>query len=1330
VPNAKHIVDLPFKKYKYHEKDYDDGLGYYNYLIIFDGNRTRSEKALRIRQCLENLIYVYYVREQITWPAELPPNADSPAYRFNYLTPTGFKFKNRKYISLPKYWLPKHIVKYDDSIINSFLTIRKIVNQPIHTGDNYSVTDDEIDSAIVLLERIITWYFDRYKIDIKTFRSTLERMHSGDQKKIVDSGCIHINQQYWTDLGSACIRDKNNIRQNFFLRTDETLTHKMLAIKLCESNRYPTPPERIIEVTHKGEEEKRSEKLHELIDKLFSINCSVLVKVFAPSGEGKTVFLNHITLAYSFLQDKCKVYYIKNITDDTINFIRSEITATILPLLFILDTPSKQAIDILNHNFSVVREFSYKPFLMIVADQENRFNHRLSGKAWEDKFENYFSEVYKIDFELTPSERENIFKAIIQTIQQTETFGNEKEITIKGIYNSDPKLTIRERINKIVTYLKANITPRDTQEKDVWEEITKDSATLKFRDIFAFVASFYFYGDGASVPVAIFNCGYLPLVTESDVESFITSQSNTAIIKINNGNLELRHDRIAEWFFEFPENINKGVRILKKFVSHFEKEMDPIGCYLFRNIHHSMEKLEIFGGFTKSDSKRILSKYFAVVGFADPACPKVLTELAKLEEEIPDKIHWLNKTIEHNECDVHARTFKVQLLLRIENYNDAQLLLNDLFRISGNASWTLNYQFELDKRLNNEFSAEKYISLAQYKTDYYNALYLVAKRMQKVQATIPVALEILTYLKEKEPDKPFASMIIASIYGRQQSRSGNELAIKELLSVLDKNEKYVPARLLLAEMYIRNGDLTKAENILVEGIDITPDQPSLYVRLVRMYRENKTLIKGAIEKTEKIFSKGLEEQSFGLGIQIRTEYAKWCFENFDTKEKHQTAITINNDTIKLFPLHIHSRTELGIIYQTSRFFKDLNTSITILREAIAIDAKDKEVPSRVVLAKSLMLLNTQSSWIEAKEILEKAKLINPKNFPTYLELIKVYQHFNDIPKLIDSIKAAEETGEVDGKLFTVQAQELLKKGEINQALILLEKALEKDRDNFYFLTQIASILLKYALKEKVKNHNIITSIQRTNSLLFAAEDYLIRSLNIYPKNERALLLLVFVYDALQFRKGDLGKHYNVIRLRNQALQELYHLNHLNPYLILALCKIFVLCWKPRLAIYFFEQWKSNNSTIELKLKYLIQRKEVYKLFNDVEEMKKIENEFNQITRGKEGLEKFVYVFNKYGFNERDNYKLLQIFNKGYIDPSYEFIESDGQIFSIVKKGQKIHNQIQGRDKVFFATYLIDNTIYANNIEPYFEISSSINLIDILPYKLNALGSSKHYTYSL
>jgi tetratricopeptide (TPR) repeat protein len=1297
--------------------NFDDGNGYFNYLEASSPKKRKSNRANAIRCSLENLVHVYYKREKLSWP-DMPKHRDTLNQRIAHLTGAEIVYNKIAYRCPEESLLPRSVVEYEH-IKQSFSVIRDIANGPSHHGNDLLVSDTDLQSALLLLERFITWYFKRYEIDIASLTATVRRLYSPQISADHESGCIHVDSTYWHDLAVSSENDAISIKQNFYLKADERLSHKLLALEASDNHEnHFSLNKKIIETFHKNGG-KRDDAIRQIVNDSLSQNCTILIKIFAPSGEGKTVFLSQIAYEYAQLPNICKTYVINSVNEYTSEYIEDEIQrSNNVPLLFLIDTPSTYS-EYLNKDFSFLRDWSYKSIVFIVADQRDRFKHKLQGEIWEDSFENFFSEVYQVDYKLQQSEREEIFDKLIKAVRLRDDLTKDTEITLKSIYYLNPQLTSRERLFKVSKHLGQSFTIKHNHDWEIWRQLTNQPSFIKYRDLFTFVSVFAYLEIPLSID--IFNVGYLPGINRRNVVDFVKGNSEGGLIRIIEDKLYLRHEQVAQWYFEHHSHIDVAKDVLSSFFLVFEEKLDPLGCYLFRNINSPLEKNKKLGGLNKEQKKEIFIKYYETNKFSDPDMPKVLTELAKLEDYLEDKIKWLDEAIKNFPGNWHTRTFKAQLFISAGKFDDAQNLLNELFILNKNIAWSIMNQFRLDVKADQVLDASKYIALAQNKHDYYLALLQIGKAMQRIRAAIPMAIKIFNYLKEKEPNNPLALMSLAHIYRRRRTKHDNALAIAELNNILNNNPKDIPARLLLTDMYIYDEAFDKAEKNLIEGINYVPGQIALTVRLVQLYRENKHFINDSVSKAGDLLEKAFS--SFSLSMQLRTEYAKWCYGNFDTKEMHQKAINILKETIRLYSLHIHSRTELGIIYQRSRFFRDLNASVSVLKECMALDLDRKEVPFRVVLGESLMLIDTLESWHSAKEILEDAKTINEHNKATYIALMKLYRHFTDEDKLSEVIKAIETFGERDSRIFTVHAQAFLKKGKIDEALKTLNAALAQDEDNYYLLSQVGNILLNYAANPKLNES--APSEQRVNSLLLHAEEYFLKSLKVFPNNEITLHSLIQLYDSLQYDKyRDPDQYDHAITNRNNRLMDLYSLNENNIYLSVLLGKMFQFSFRPRLSIYFLEKAVNYTKTIEEKLKVLTQLKEAYKIFNSKRIIEDITVRFNYETQNSGDFQKEIAAFKKYEFAERGNYKLVQIHNVGNISLTGQIVKTTLQTFNIVQDAsKKVHKSIEENDQVYFATFDVNGHVLANNIEPYFD-TGALRLEDLLPYKINAFTNLK------
>ncbi|MBK8546284.1 MAG: hypothetical protein IPL63_02520 [Saprospiraceae bacterium] len=242
-------------------------------------------------------------------------------------------------------------------------------------------------------------------------------------------------------------------------------------------------------------------------------------------------------------------------------------------------------------------------------------------------------------------------------------------------------------------------------------------------------------------------------------------------------------------------------------------------------------------------------------------------------------------------------------------------------------------------------------------------------------------------------------MILAEIYLKNNKIP---MAQIELNEIIKNNESDIQARFLFTNCLISEEKILEAERFLHASISLLPQQSALYVLLIKLYRTKSKFFTNSNEKVQKYFHKAfinVKEYSY----QLWTERAKWLIEVKNNKISHIEALNILKKNINLNPNYSHSRTELGLLYQTSPYVRDLDESIKVLDKAIKIT---KDEAPRVVLIRSYILRIKESDlsnarniadWSDAKnlaeEVLAKKPSVAHHNREFLLDLIKIYEHF-------------------------------------------------------------------------------------------------------------------------------------------------------------------------------------------------------------------------------------------------------------------------------------------------------------------------------------------------
>ncbi|MCH8903025.1 MAG: tetratricopeptide repeat protein [Bacteroidetes bacterium] len=1174
---------------------------------------------------------------------------------------------------------------------------------------------------------ILKWYFKEMYDYSQLYLSNKQRKLLDTHFNEVDQGhdILPITSDYWKILYEEWEQMKNHVYENFLLRSREEYTHHYIALETKHNDKFCHDlKDNELHFSHDGFKDESS--FDSVLREAFSNNCPSLIKLFASSGEGKTVFLGKIAYKYTKQNNPSfQVFYLKSINDQTVNILKDKILESPNPILVLLDMKPKYY-SILNSQMVNIQEASMsKPFVMVIADQSDRYNYKLLNTS-SDGFEDVFSEKYEIEFRLDHISREDILKKLTKVIETKPQIFDSN--TIEEIFNGGNNRTIREQIYRVIRESNLKITTKHRYDWELFDVSIEKKELQKFKDLFKFVAIFSYFDLG--VPISLFkrdhsdDRDYLDGLTQTDVLTLLRNNKDDNILHISDddelfklGKIELRHKDIAKWYFEEILHKNMGVNLFKAFLQNFKTHNDITGCYLFRNVHRLLARSFLRGAVTIQERKSILESFIDNVPKSDSnqeQLHKVMMELCQLEVDVDKKSKWLDRIISENDNDIHARTKKIGLLIaeaEDDNYSKARDVLEILIGKGKRDSYIYYYAKKLAQLEERDFD------LADNLKDHPDRLSILHSLVnQEIKnKNIEQAEEILELITpEKENFKTWN--YLANYYFFNWRRGHSKFILNRIINY---NPSYVPASLLLHKIYLEEKN-AMAETVLKNCIESNKPRVHIapYVCLGKLYRSDlyKNVMGIDVSKKKLVLFFG-EIKNMGLikqSIQLSTEYAKWCFNSFTyNRSKHQEAISILEHIIENNPNAVHSKTELGLIYQQSKFFHDLNKSREVLEEAVYADKDKKEVAPRVVLARTYRELG---DWDKAKELLEETEEISKhnlkENFSTYVELVFVYAYFHDEDNLNRVLELVLKDRERNTSIYVSISKYFLRIRRLDIALLIIENRLKKDNDNAILLKLKGRILLINALNEN--------DLAIKNNLLHQASITLEN--NILKHDQLALRLQVDIYNSFILNKETQRKEYlDKVNLRNQKILELYKVEAANINLRIFLSKIFVDENRLRFAIECINLQEYDRLTPEDKLKILTQLKSVYRRFNEKKQIAWIDDEFQNISeQNKQEVSKMmVKDFERESFRPRDNYELSEIWNEGFINSDKTTVKCINMLYPIIKKAKaRIHNQVEPNSKVYFATFLINRRQYANNIEPFFTRSESANLQHFLPTELN------------
>ncbi len=182
----------------------------------------------------------------------------------------------------------------------------------------------------------------------------------------------------------------------------------------------------------------------------------------------------------------------------------------------------------------------------------------------------------------------------------------------------------------------------------------------------------------------------------------------------------------------------------------------------------------------------------------------------------------------------------------------------------------------------------------------------------------------------------------------------------------------------------------KAISILLNALKNLPNSEEVHLALAKVYLSEKNL-----QKTEEIYLKIRSNLSHSPRLWCKYIWFEWCRAEGST----QKATELAKEAISLFPSFAKTRMILGQIY-----LADNNLS-----ESKAVwEAGTKACPNSIPLWILLSRVERQlAGEIKARAVLEKAKLLNPKNETLWLESIKT-----DKILISKALKECSDSGEL------------------------------------------------------------------------------------------------------------------------------------------------------------------------------------------------------------------------------------------------------------------------------------------------------------------------------
>lgn len=1186
-------------------------------------------------------------------------------------------------------------------------------------------TNETVVEVNDCLQEVVNWFFHRrgetdwYERRIqpeldRAAQSILAQIRSGDTRNEVSEvplGLIKIDKLYWENLLSETSIDKKEIYLNFLLKADESYTHHYIANEgklnthLCE-----TLESQRLE-TYSGGRMFKSTINELLFEKHDSTNADYevvkrkLIKVFAPSGEGKTVLLTKIAYKYSTQQEKhFIVYWIDSINEKIIEYLYHEITTKNVPVLILLDTPSQYDSDLTHSWNNLIKSVTRVPFIVVFADQKDRYQRTLLNKSHKD-LEYYFQEKYQIHFNLDMHDR----TMLTERFQEALSFGKvqiPKEHISESFFRND-SLSTRERIREIIKENKLMIKVLHRDDWDTFEIITSKPKYEKFEKLFPFIATFSLFDIG--VPIDLFENGYIEGLSSYEIRTFVSSDSQNIIRLTQENKLILRHEQISKWYFDDERNRDKGKDIYRSFIKKFRFVTDSEGYYLFRNTHAKIQEKDFLRDCITPGLRKIVLVNFVNQTQFDETTKANVTRarltLCKLEISYSEKIKWIDPLIALDATNIYPRVHKIHLLIQRERFEEAMAEI-ELIRDNNEFG---HYVIELELKLSQ--SGERLLEMIKRMVGDDMELFQLITNYGNYKLE-----DVLSTLMRKGIDMndPLNKWRLAHYYFKSSCFDFAITLLKELCEV-DKSPSSV--HLLLFQCYFQIGELDKAEEVLIHAKSFNEEEDSYYVNLSKLYRSEEYEQKYEAVVYEKMLTLFSAKDRYPVLVRschFRLEYAKWCYYKhpFD-KQRHEEAERVLLGTLEtLDPSHLYTKTELGVFYQVSRFRSNLMLSIKYLEDACSAEEKELEF-SKGILCTAYRLMNSPIYYQKAKDLLMSMIAKEPDKISTLLALVDVHHYFGDSENEEKTRERILVSPASRNKDIIILSEKYKQWGDYDMSLACLETRIDdKCTDRKILINAADNLLQKFYLIRA----DVTIETNKKNELLETAIGYLTRISNY--ENDLYLHLVIKLHDAFLYdMKMDYADYEKQVQLRNLMLIKAFESFPNSLPIIVLLADLLINTGSFRLAIELINSVDFALSPPYYKISALLRLKIALRYLHDAEAISAID-------------QKAETIFEQHPFirqNIKERFRKIR-----YIPSVYLQLESRtliGQLFhglgSLKEKGStkvysirtKIQNaQINSDTDVFFSVFKKSNNgAWVDNIEMFF---NDTNMKDVLYQSLS------------
>jgi len=994
-------------------------------------------------------------------------------------------------------------------------------------------------------------------------------------------------------------------------------------------------------------------------------NQNCIIWLNANGGMGKSTLLYHIGKKYC---DQYHIIFFKELAE----------TAPVLPqydndnkqVIILVDNYGRQ-IEKLKELSRILNELYFKRGYCLIA-AERHIQNSISIK--DDKREVDENYLDKINGTLKHNAEfyEKVLNRVVQVVDnENKLFKNGKN-SLKDKFISGNKATTAERIIELLITIKhSGLFTEFSFDWEDWKKLCVGNIVFKdYLNLYSIVAAFNKYGIMPKIKFCIDLLGINDINLVSTYSHFTEFADDIPISIQNDDCFELRNPNLAKWYM--AEHDRHGTLTKKYFNDAIRECISHEQMYLLRNIYRNEEALKEEDIRSLIPSDEMLLKYFddyIKTNPNDKDNPKNKMEMVVIncrQNNIVAAKDILYKMIEENDYDVFARTKLAVILIQENNYSEADPIIRYLLEKEPTNNYIIKLAITVFSQFSNKIDVINRLIADLKKDNIANLKYLYAKleKEHRLAGNYIEAEELCNKLLELNPSDYAAMNALAVIY-KDQPEPNYE----------------------------------KAEKILIKTIDIEPNNPHSYNELGQLYAIYYYNTKNAEYKYKalKIFIKGLKLDN--KNIPLRTEFARFL-RTYCNRMECAKKILINN--IQEEPKHMHSYSELGLLYYNQKKFKEAKIILEKGAGYMPVGKeKQKCIPLLVALGRVYLEID---EYEKAEKIFKDTIELNSRNWISYLciaiayiKLHKNAEYINVYNKILTELK--------DANLLSDFAFMLRNNNLIEESIGVMAKAKEFCTDK-----QMLSINANYAdlLLDKImsaKHSETWKYYMYIGKLDKICQD----NLAIKQDHEKTLHILYRLYWHLH------NQTYENIQLRNtyskkykEYLSKMYMGDRTSYYLLDPIALHLRKIHRYRLGIEYVKKYEGIKQTLPIYVGNLLaiynclqNRHEIVLLF-DIAEKNKIRPPSIKLNPDVELV-------------SQDNIGFLLDGEIKHKDTMYKI---NKKTVSISRKAIQLSRQSSKGIKVFFGLYKYRGEIVADFIEPYFESipddSTALDLLELVP----------------